>query len=302
MRLSIGALIRRIQRFGSSSWSTPGQPKHVKIDDEERGVNSYDLPNRQQDRSPFTLMKMILLTLLALLSVVLLMGYIIYKPPKVVINYLQWKYPDVLFHIPLSNSHQVVALTIDDAPSGETARILDLLKIYDAKATFFVIGGQVASHPEIIQRIHNEGHELGNHAWADEPSISLPLSELERQIKEVEALLPANRPIAGSKVSPKYFRPGSGFFNGQMLGIARELGYRVALGSIYPHDPQIHNPRVNAKHVLSMARPGGIIIMHDRRSYSATQLELILGGLKKRKFRVESLGGLLGVAGINKAI
>ncbi|RAL63395.1 hypothetical protein DID88_003819 [Monilinia fructigena] len=235
MRLSIGALIRRIQRCGSLSWSTPaaGQPKHVKIDDEERGANSYDLPSQKQDRLPFTFIKMIVLTLLALLFMVLLLGYIVYKPPKVVINYFQWKYPDVLFHIPLPSPHRVVALTIDDAPSGETARILDLLKIYDAKATFFVIGGQVASHPEIIQRIHDEGHELGNHAWADEPSISLPLSELERQIKEVETLLPANRPITGSKVSPKYFRPGSGFFNGKMLSIARELEYRVALGSIY---------------------------------------------------------------------
>ncbi|QSZ35138.1 hypothetical protein DSL72_008003 [Monilinia vaccinii-corymbosi] len=307
MRLSIGALIRlrRFQRLAFSPWSAPGPSKHIKIDDEERSVNSYSYdspPNQQQDRSSFPITRMILLALLALLFMVLLLGYTLYKPPKFVISYLRWKYPGVLFHIPLSNSHQVVALTIDDAPSGETARILDLLKIYHAKATFFVIGGQVAAHPEIIQRIHDEGHELGNHAWADEPSISLPLSELERQIKEVEALLPANHPITGSKVSPKYFRPGSGFFNGQMLQMARGLGYRVALGSIYPHDPQIHNARVNAKHVLSMARPGGIIIVHDRRSYSAAQIELILGGLKKRKFRVESLGGLLGVAGINKPV
>ncbi|ATZ46271.1 hypothetical protein BCIN_01g08990 [Botrytis cinerea B05.10] len=303
MRLRIGGLIRRIQRYStSSSWFAPGPTKHVKIDDEERGVDSYDLPTRFHPQSSFHMIKMILLVLLALLFVVLLLGYTIYKPPQFVINYLRWKYPDVLFQIPLSHAHRVIALTIDDAPSEETSRILDLLKIYDSKATFFIIGSQVSAHPSLIQRIHDEGHELGNHAWADEPSISLPISELERQVKEVEDLLPPNRPISGSKIPPKYFRPGSGFFNAQMLEKAKQWGYRVALGSIYPHDPQIHNARINAKHVLSMARPGGIIIMHDRRSYSAAEIELVLGGLKKRKYRVESLGGLLGVAGINQAV
>ncbi|APA06780.1 hypothetical protein sscle_02g015500 [Sclerotinia sclerotiorum 1980 UF-70] len=298
MRLSIGALIRRIQRFGSSPWSASisSPTKHIKIDDEERGVK---IP---QNPSSFPMAKMIFLSLLALLTVILLSSYTIYKPPQFIINLLQWKYPDVIFYVPLSTSHRVIALTIDDAPSEETPLILDLLQIYNAKATFFIIGSQVASHASLIQRIHSEGHELGNHAWADEPSISLPLSELERQITEVEGLLPGNRPITGSKIPPKYFRPGSGFFNRDMVQMVRDLGYRLVLGSIYPHDPQIHNARINARHVLSMARPGGIIIMHDRRSYSAAEIELVLGGLKKRKYRVESLGGLLGVAGINQLV
>ncbi|KAI9640952.1 hypothetical protein NHQ30_010794 [Ciborinia camelliae] len=296
------ALIRKIQRFGSSSWSAPGPTKHIKIDDEERGVNFYDSSIRYQNRTSFHIIRMILLALLALIFVVLLSGYTIYKPPKFVINYLQGKYPDVLFHLPLSDSQRVVALTIDDAPSEETSRILDLLKIHHAKATFFIIGSQAASHAEIIQRMHDEGHEVGNHAWADEPSISLPLSELERQIHDVEDLLPANRPITGSQVPPKYFRPGSGFFTAPMRALATRLGYRLALGSIYPHDAQIPHARINAKHVVSMARPGAIIIMHDRRSYSAAEIELVLGGLRKRKFGIASLGGLLGIAGINRPV
>lgn len=183
-----------------------------------------------------------------------------------------------------------MALTIDDAPSPQTAQILDLLKAYGAKATFFVIGSQIASHPDLVQRMHDEGHEIGNHAWRDEASISLPLSELERQILEVEALVPANAGTA------KYFRPGSGFFSRRMVERVMELGYRVVLGSIYPHDAQIHNPERNARHVLSMLRPGGIIIMHDRRSYSAEQLEFVLRGIAARKWEAVSLGGLLSIA------
>jgi peptidoglycan/xylan/chitin deacetylase (PgdA/CDA1 family) len=230
---------------------------------------------------------MVLLTLLILLLVVLFLAYIIYKPPHLLISFLQWENPNVLWQVSLPSTSHIVALTIDDAPSDQTAKILDLLKFYGAKATFFVIGSQIASHPNLLQRMHDEGHEIGNHAWKDEPSISLPLSELERQILEVEALLPAN------SGSAKYFRPGSGIFNKKMVQKVMRMGYRVVLGSIYPHDPQIHSPKMNSKHVLSMLRPGGIIIMHDRRSYSAEQLELILKGMAGKEWKAESLGGLL---------
>jgi len=239
---------------------------------------------------------MFLLGLLFILTQLTLIAYIIYKPPKLVINFLQWKYPDVLFQATLPPSQRVIALSIDDAPAASTAKILDLLKTHGAKATFFVIGGQIAGYPDILKRMHDEGHEIGNHAWADEPSVSLPLTELERQIKEVEALLPPNLNSA------KYFRPGSGFFNRKMVERVKSMGYRTILGGIYPHDPQIHNAKVNAAHVISMMRPGGIIIMHDRRSYSAEQLEIVLKGLAAEKWKIESVGGLLRAAEEAKGI
>jgi peptidoglycan/xylan/chitin deacetylase (PgdA/CDA1 family) len=232
---------------------------------------------------------MLLLTLLTLLVILILLAYLIYKPPKPIVTFMQWKNPDVVFQVDLPSSQKVVALTIDDAPSSETGKMLDCLKTYGARATFFIIGSQVSSHP-LLERMHAEGHETGNHAWRDEPSISLPISELKNQIAEVEALLPAN------ENGLKYFRPGSGFWNRGMLEMTKGFGYKTVLGSVYPHDPQIHSARVNAMHVLSMVRPGAIIIMHDRRPYSAEQLERILRGLKEGGWRVESLGGLLRIA------
>ncbi|RDW61425.1 carbohydrate esterase family 4 protein [Coleophoma crateriformis] len=226
----------------------------------------------------------------------MILAYTIYKPPDFLIDYFQWKYPEVLFHVPLSQ--KTVALTLDDAPSTSTAQVLDVLKAYGAKATFFVIGSQVdgvPGRPELLQRMHDEGHEIGNHAWNDYPSIKLPLSTLEEQMRSVEALLPPNPPAKDGTI-PKYFRPGSGVFNKAMLGVAKALGYRIVLGSIYPHDPQIPHPKINAAHVLSMVQPGGIIIMHDRRYYSAEQLELVLKGLAAENWKVESVGGLLRAA------
>lgn len=271
--------------YNQLKWSyTPA--RHVKIDDEERLLDNDQSPIPWK-HNLIRIFVMIILGLLALLILAVLIAYIIYKPPKIIIRFLQWNNPDVLFEVTLPSNQRVVALTLDDAPSSETAKILDLLKAYGAKATFFVIGSQIASHRDLLQRIQDEGHEMGNHAWADEPSIKLPLMELERQINEVEAMLPANADGA------KYFRPGSGIFNRKMVEMVKSLGYKTVLGGIFPFDPQIHSPKTNAAHVLSMVRPGAIIIMHDRRSYSPKQLELVLKGLVSRGWNVESVGGLL---------
>jgi len=240
---------------------------------------------------------MLLLLLLLILLLTPLLAYTIYKPPYLLIKLLQWYYTPVIFHLPLPSSQKIIALTLDDAPSPFTSDILDLLAAHRAKATFFIIGSQVSAHLDIIQRIRDEGHELGNHAWKDEPTISLPPSQLDRQVMEVEALLPSNAPLSiSSEVypnPPKYFRPGSGFFNKAMVRRIQQLGYRTVLGSVYPHDPQIHNAGINARHVLGRIRPGSVVIMHDRREYSIEQVRLVLEGLESKGWRATSVGGLL---------
>lgn len=234
---------------------------------------------------------------LALITVALIiLAYVIYYPPKALFDFMQRRYPDVLFHLPLPESRRVVALTLDDCPSPSTATLLDCLAKYDAQATFFIIGNQVPGYEHLVQRIHDEGHEVGNHAWSDEKTILRSLPEVERQIHAVEALLPSNAN------GIKYFRPGGGFFSTKMVERVKALGYQVMLGCIYPHDPQIWSAWLNARHVLSMVRAGGIIIMHDRRPHSAPQLELVLKGLKEEGWEVVSVGGLIKVADeVNKS-
>jgi peptidoglycan/xylan/chitin deacetylase (PgdA/CDA1 family) len=66
---------------------------------------------------------------------------------------------------------------------------------------------------------------------------------------------------------------------------------------VYPHDPQIGYPSVNARHILSMVRPGSIIICHDRREWTAPMLRKVLPELKRRGYRVTTVSGLLKAAG-----
>ncbi|CAG8975718.1 hypothetical protein HYALB_00009125 [Hymenoscyphus albidus] len=260
--------------------------KHIKIDDEERG-NPY---TPSLTRNPLMqALKMLILLLILLLFLAALTAYTIYKPPNALIRYLQARNPDVIFHLPLPGHRKVVALTIDDAPSQHTPALLSLLATHNATATFFIIGSQIPSpHTNpILSQILAGGNELGNHAQHDEPSISLPLPELESQIRAIDALLPPN--ASGHK----YFRPGSGFFNRKMVQRVRGVGYRMVLGSVYPHDAQIRSARRNARHVVAGVRPGSVVIVHDRRGYSVEQLGMILEGLGGRGFEVVCLGELM---------
>ncbi|KAF2127435.1 carbohydrate esterase family 4 protein [Dothidotthia symphoricarpi CBS 119687] len=220
--------------------------------------------------------------------------YVIYKPPTLLIRYFQARWPDVLWHVP--TQEKVIALTIDDAPSEYSTEILDVLKENDASATFFVIGGQVRGREEALKELVKAGNELGNHAMHDEPSRSLSPAELVSQIRQVEGYINGTYNALDLPHPPRYFRPGSGFFSSRMRQQAKELEYRLVLGSIYPHDPQIAYPNVNARHILSMVRPGGIIICHDRRGWTAPMLRKVLPELKRRGYRITTVTGLLEAA------
>ena len=226
----------------------------------------------------------------AVLCVMLGPVYLIYKPPGFLIRHFQRRWSDVLWQVSVAS--KVVALTIDDGPSEYTQEIMQILKENDAAATFFIIGSQVSGREGVLQELIRNGNELGNHAMRDEPSRSLSDITLTEQIHSVEEMLQsAYAPF--NRQPPKYFRPGSGFFSDRMRKMSARLGYQLVLGSIYPHDPQISYWRANANHILSMLRPGGIIICHDRRSWTIPMLQKVLPAIRRKGYRIVTVTELL---------
>jgi peptidoglycan/xylan/chitin deacetylase (PgdA/CDA1 family) len=217
--------------------------------------------------------------------------YCIYKPPHFLMRYFQYHWPYVLWHV--STSSKTIALTIDDAPSQHTEEIMEILKANNATATFFIIGSQIPGREQILQDLIRNGNELGNHAMHDEPSRSLPDLVLADQIQTVAVSLQEAYSAVNVTGPPKYFRPGSGFFSERMQRMVNVLGYRIILGSIYPHDPGVPFWLVNAWHILSMLHPGGIIICHDRRSWTPPMLRKVLPEMRRRGYRVVTLTELL---------
>ncbi|ORX99666.1 polysaccharide deacetylase [Basidiobolus meristosporus CBS 931.73] len=241
--------------------------------------------------------------LLFLLVIFLFFGLTIplvaYFQPRLAVQLLSSRFPSVYFHFPtlFENSPPVVALTIDDAVSANTPKILNILNRYSAKATFFVIGSNVVEYRErqadgeedLLRRILKGGHELGNHMWRDEPSINLSPGAFKSQLQAVDDIVEGAYQTSRRM---KWFRPGSGWFNSDMLATLDSYGYRLALGDIYPHDPLITSSRMNSWYVLKRVHSGGIIILHDR-NHTLQTLEAILPALQLRGYKVVTLSEMV---------
>ena len=225
-----------------------------------------------------------------ILSVMVLCGLVVVvlTQPKWLFSTLNGKTRGVLYSV--ETSKPVIALTIDDGPDAkQTPKILEVLSQYDSHATFFLIASRVPGNEDVVQQILQSGNEIGNHMMMDEPSILLEQDEFERRLLEADETLS----VFGETV---WMRPGSGFYSTAMIEIADKHGYRIALGSIYPYDPQIGSAWVSANYVLWKARPGSIIVLHDygkRGERTVEALEVILPELATRGYEVITLSELV---------
>lgn len=195
--------------------------------------------------------------------------------------------------------HRVIALTFDDGPDPqETPEILDILRQYHAKATFFVVGREAEQHPEIVLREFMEGHEVANHTYSHRYFDGATTdADIVRELSDADAALTK---ITG--VKPKLFRPPGGVYNESVVGMSLSKGYSVVLWS-WRHDTKDwRRPGVKriADHVINHARGGDIVLMHDHvqgRSQTPDALRLILPELQKKGFRFVTVTELLGIAG-----
>ena len=113
------------------------------------------------------------------------------------------------------------------------------------------------------------------------------------QKRDNQAQPQKNPSQANQLQTPRLFRPGSALFTSRMRRTLSRLNYTLVLGSIYPFDAQLSDYKRNAAHILDRVRPGAIIVCHDRRSWTPLMLRILMPELKRRGWRVGSVGEVL---------
>jgi polysaccharide deacetylase family sporulation protein PdaB len=194
-----------------------------------------------------------------------------------------------------------IALTFDDGPDPEeTLEILDILKEYNAAATFFVIGEQGHKYPDILQREVSEGHELANHSFSHREFRHLSGIEIMQEISKSEDEIYS---ITGQHT--KLFRPPGGYYNNIIVETAEQAGYTVILWTWYQDSKDWSKPGVQkiVNKVISNAHPGDIVLFHDRisgKSQTVRALRGILPELQKQGYTFVTVSQLISSNTLNK--
>ena len=159
----------------------------------------------------------------------------------------------------LNTDKRIVALTYDDGPNPPyTDQLLDILAKHNAKATFFMIGNRIERHPETVNRVIAEGHQIGNHTYSHPLLGFLPPIYVQREIERTDDLL-QQYGIAKDNVfrAPLLTR---------FLPVAYVLAKRDRIHiscNVWSWDWTTQNPDKIAETVLKQTKPGSIIVLHD---------------------------------------
>ena len=174
-----------------------------------------------------------------------------------------------------------VVLTFDDGPTELTPLFLDLLNRYGVKAIFFCIGRQIAQYPQIVQRIKDEGHLIGNHTYSHIPqNCFASTAVMTQEIQQTDALL------AQLGIVTPYFRPPYGVTNPHIAKAAKRMGKIVVGWDIRSLDTVIKDETRLWSRVVSKLTQGNIILMHDTSERTLHVLEQLLEYLKANDYQV----------------
>ncbi len=160
----------------------------------------------------------------------------------------------------VKTSRKVIAITFDDGPHPEnTPRLLDMLKEREIKATFYVVGNMVKYNPQLLRRMIEEGHEIGNHTVSHGT-----LSRMSDEALITELRAAHDQIVNETGVVPRTMRPpGGAIKNDQKKVVMEALGYPTILWSVDPEDWKRPGPAVVTSRLVSGAAPGGILLVHD---------------------------------------
>ena len=188
---------------------------------------------------------------------------------------------------------KVIYLTFDAGfENGYTASILDTLQAHNAPACFFVVGNYLETAPELVRRMVNEGHIVGNHTYHhyDMSKIS-DAASFRKELSDVETLYEQTT----GEVMQKYYRPPQGIYSEENLRMAKQLGYRTVFWSLayvdWYQDDQPTKEQAFSK-LLPRIHPGAVVLLHSTSRTNAEILDELLTKWETMGYRFASLDEL----------
>ncbi|MGG3470282.1 polysaccharide deacetylase family protein [Neobacillus pocheonensis] len=183
-----------------------------------------------------------------------------------------------------------IALTFDAGSDAAGIAILDVLKKYNLKATFFLTGKWVEKFPNLAKRIADEGHEIGNHSYSHPDALKTPSGDFKQDIIKAEQAIKTS---TGKSPQP-YFRFPFGSYNATTLKTVGEAGYRYSIQwSLDTIDWQQPTTEVIVSRIKAGASNGDIILMHIGGINTPKAVDTVIPWLQAQGYQLVTLTELL---------
>lgn len=176
-------------------------------------------------------------------------------------RFIKWLFPKYIWDI--KNSANKIYLTFDDGPIPEvTEWVLEVLNKYEVKATFFCIGDNIEKHPEIFQKVIQNGHSIGNHTFNHLKGWNFSTEEYIENTLKCEKAITSNSEIKNLK--SKIFRPPYGKIKPSQSKILQKMGYKIIMWDVLSvdYDKEI-SPEQCLENIIQNTVSGSIIACHD---------------------------------------
>lgn len=183
-----------------------------------------------------------------------------------------------------------IALSFDDGPfPGRTEKVLDVLREYDAPAAFFCIGNRMEKAPELLKRIDEEGHVIGNHSFSHSATFDLLSSSMvSKELYDTDAVCQA---IVGKR--PRFFRPPYGVTNPMIAKVVKRRNYKVIGWTVRSFDTVTTDQEKLLRRVTRSLKDGDIILFHDHCESTLAILPSVLEHVRRSGLKVVRLDELI---------
>ncbi len=189
----------------------------------------------------------------------------------------------------LSKSGKNLYLTFDEGyENGYSAQILDVLKQSGTPAAFFITGDYLKNEPELVKRMVDEGHIVGNHT-KNHPSMP-SVTNLPKIVEEITGLDDEFYALTGKHM--KYIRPPKGEFSERTLAISKDLGYKTVFWSFAYADwerGKVNGAQYAYEHVMPYLHDGAVILLHAVSKDNADALSQIIIDARAKGYTFKSL-------------
>lgn len=182
---------------------------------------------------------------------------------------------------------KLVALSFDDGPKADTGRILDILKSRNIKATFFLVGKQADIYPDTVKRIAAEGHEIENHTYNHRDLEYITETEITQEYFKTCATV---RSLIGKPTH--YLRPPGGHEGKKLPNVMKRFGLPTVYWTTNCSAMEGTSKKRMTHYVVSSAKPGSIILMHNLELVTALALPDIIDTLKSKGYTFVTLNEL----------